>query len=85
MKYRVLYTKSAVKDIRKLDLETKKKIKEAMERYAEAPLNYARKMMDPSLGAYRFKIGNYRVIFDLEGDRIIVLRSGHRREIYRRK
>lgn len=47
-------------------------------------LNHARKMVDPSLGSYRFRIGDYRVIFDIEGDEIIVLRVGHRKEIYRK-
>jgi hypothetical protein len=28
---------------------------------------------------------HYRVIFDIEGNEIVVLRVGHRREIYRRK
>jgi mRNA interferase RelE/StbE len=36
------------------------------------------------LGAYRFRIGDYRVVFDLEGDEIVILRVGHRRDIYRR-
>jgi len=29
------------------------------------------------------RIGDYRVIFDVEGDELVVLRVGHRREIYR--
>ncbi|MDZ4853875.1 MAG: type II toxin-antitoxin system RelE/ParE family toxin [Nitrospirota bacterium] len=36
------------------------------------------------LGSYRFRIGDYRVVFDIEGDEIVVLRVGHRRDIYRR-
>jgi mRNA-degrading endonuclease RelE of RelBE toxin-antitoxin system len=28
---------------------------------------------------------HYRLVFDIEGDEIVVLRVGHRREIYRRK
>jgi mRNA interferase RelE/StbE len=36
------------------------------------------------LGPYRFRIGDYRVIFDLVDDEIVVLRVGHRREIYKR-
>jgi mRNA interferase RelE/StbE len=85
MKYRIVYTKRAADDISKLDLETKKKIREAMERNAVAPLNYARKMIDRALGTYRFRIGDYRVIFDLESDKIVVLRVGHRREIYKKR
>jgi mRNA interferase RelE/StbE len=47
-------------------------------------MKHAERIKDPRLGSYRFKIGDYKVIFDLEGDEIVVLRVGHRREIYRR-
>ncbi|MBN2862947.1 MAG: type II toxin-antitoxin system RelE/ParE family toxin [Bacteroidales bacterium] len=30
-----------------------------------------------------FRIGDYRVIFDLVGEDIVVLRVGYRKEIYR--
>ncbi|MFQ6032826.1 MAG: type II toxin-antitoxin system RelE/ParE family toxin [Candidatus Zixiibacteriota bacterium] len=30
------------------------------------------------------RIGDYRVIFDLEGNEIVVLRVGHRKNIYRK-
>jgi mRNA interferase RelE/StbE len=82
--YKIVFTRRAAKDISKLDPETKEKIGDALRRYCKDPLNYARKMIDPSLGSYRFRIGDYRVIFDIEGDEIVVLRVGHRREIYRK-
>jgi len=47
-------------------------------------LRFSEKLSDPILGEYRFGIGDYRVVFDIEGDEIIVLRVGHRREIYKR-
>jgi mRNA interferase RelE/StbE len=53
--------------------------------YAEDPLNHAERLTESELGSYRFRVGDYRVIFDLEGDEIVVLRVGHRREIYRRR
>jgi mRNA interferase RelE/StbE len=31
---------------------------------------------------YRLRVGDYRVLFELEGDRIIVYRVRHRREAY---
>lgn len=51
--------------------------------YAQSPFDYAKKMVDPALGTYRFRIGEYKVIFDVEGNKIVVLRVGHRRKIYR--
>jgi mRNA interferase RelE/StbE len=41
-------------------------------------------MVDLSLGTYRFRIGDYRIIFDIEDEEIVILRVGHRKEIYRR-
>lgn len=54
-------------------------------RYEEDPLKYAEKLIDSELGNYRFRVGDYRIIFDLEKDEIVVLRVGHRREIYKKK
>ena len=84
MKYTLIYTQRAVRDIAGLDTATKERIGKTLLRYQEEPLRYAEKLSDPILGSYRFRIGDYRVIFDIERDQIVVLRVGHRREIYRR-
>lgn len=83
MEYELVYAKRAARDISRLDYAAKERIKGTLERYAHSPFNYAKKMVDPALGTYRFRIGEYRVIFDVEGAEIVVLRVGHRREIYR--
>jgi len=85
VKYTLLYTQRAERDIARLDSKTKERIGKTLLRYQEAPLKYADKLSDPNLGTYRFRIGDYRVIFDIKGNEIVVLRVGHRREIYRRK
>jgi mRNA interferase RelE/StbE len=61
-----------------------KRIGKALNRYVEEPLQYASKLTDAALGTYRFRIGDYRVVFDIEDENIVVLRVGHRRDIYRR-
>jgi len=83
MKYKIVFTRRAVKDISKLQPEVEERIGGALRKYSEDSLSYARGMVDPSLGSYSFRVGGYRVMFDLEGDEIIVLRVGHRKEIYR--
>jgi mRNA interferase RelE/StbE len=85
VKYTLIYTQRAERDIAGLDSKTKERIGKTLLRYKEDPLRYAEKLSDPILGTYRFRIGGYRVIFDLEGNEIVVLRVGHRREIYRRR
>jgi len=83
VKYKLVYTKSAAKDIKKLDAIAKKRIKKKLELYSQKPKFYAKKLIKSSLGSYRWRVGNYRVVFDLDRNNIVVLRVGHRKEIYR--
>ena len=84
MKYRLIYTRRALRDIDGLDDLTKKRIARTLARYEGDPFKHAESMTDSRLGSYRFRIGDYRVIFDVEGKDIVVLRVGHRRELYKR-
>lgn len=83
MRYRLIYTERAVKDIKKLDLVSKKRLGDTLNRYKQDPLGRAKKLTDPQLGTYRFRVGDFRVIFDLDGRDIVILRVGHRKSIYR--
>jgi mRNA interferase RelE/StbE len=82
MKY--LFTDSARKDISKLDSAAAEQIKTTLKKYLSDPLKYAKKLTHFSIGTYRFRIGDYRVIFDIEGQDIIILRVGHRQSIYKK-
>ena len=82
-KYKLLYTKSAVKDIKKLDGVAKKRIKKKIEVSSEKPFLYGKKLISSSLGSFRWRIGNHRIVFDIKGKNIIILKIGHRREIYK--
>lgn len=81
--YQLVYTKRAVQDIDQLDRVVKKRLGKKLLKFAKDPLTFAKKIHDPKLGSYRFRVGDYRVIFDLDGHKIVILRIGHRREIYR--
>jgi len=83
MSHKILYTKSAVRDIKKLDSVAKKKIRKKIEKFSKKPLSNARKLLDPKIGSYRWRAGNYRIVFDIEKSKIIILRVGHRKEIYK--
>jgi mRNA interferase RelE/StbE len=82
--YRLVFTRRAARDLEALEPDARRRIGEALERYRQEPLRHARRMAHPTLGSYRFRIGDYRVIFDMEGEEIVVLRVGHRSRIYRR-
>ena len=83
MTYELYYTRRAVKDIEKLDGTTQQRIKAGLEKYKGDPLHFAVKLTSSEIGTYRFRMGDYRVIFDIEDDKVIILRVGHRRDIYR--
>ena len=82
--FNLVYTQRAIRDVRKLEAGIKLRIGKALLRFQKDPMKYAEKIADPKLGSYRFRIGDYRVIFDQEGKDIVILRIGHRRDIYRR-
>jgi len=63
----------------------KDRIGKTLLRYKVDPLRNAERLTNSSLGSYRFRVGDYRIVFDIEKDKIVVLRVGHRRDIYRKK
>lgn len=83
MSFELVYTKKAVDDIRKLDRLAQKRLAKRLLEFAKAPFQYSKKIHDSELGSYRFRVGDYRVIFDVDGKKIVILRVGHRREVYR--
>ncbi|RLF47515.1 MAG: type II toxin-antitoxin system RelE/ParE family toxin [Thermoplasmata archaeon] len=81
--YRIVFTNRALKDLEKIDKETQIRIAKKLKEYVKNPFKYARKLISPQIGTYRFKIGDYRVIFDIDEENIVVLRIGHRKSIYK--
>lgn len=81
--YKVFFTDRAKKDLFQLQSNTAKQIKQRLQFYSDKPLNYAKKLKDTTLGTFRFRVGDYRVIFELIEDKIIILRIGHRKDIYK--
>lgn len=76
---------SALKDIRSLSRETQTRILQKLDFYIHAnnPFNFAERLRYPKLGEFKFRVGDYRIIFDVENGKIIILKIGHRRDIYK--
>ncbi|HDN58790.1 MAG TPA: type II toxin-antitoxin system RelE/ParE family toxin [Candidatus Marinimicrobia bacterium] len=87
--YKVVYTKNAQKDLKKLELKNAQRIIKKISHYSRQknPLGFAKPLKNILLGQYRFKIGNYRVIFDVGKNgkiRILfILSIKHRKRVYR--
>lgn len=80
------FTKRAVKDLSSLPKKTQLLIIEKLDYFYSTgkPLSFAKNLTNYSLGQYRFRVGDYRITFDLDGDgTIFILHIAHRREVYR--
>jgi mRNA interferase RelE/StbE len=81
--YKVVLTKKALKDLEKIDATVKTRIGNKLKNLMSDPLSDSKKLSNTVIGTYRFRIGDYRVIFDIEDDKVIILRIGHRKDIYK--
>lgn len=84
----VEYSNIAEEEILRLDKAVRKRIlKFFRERVAvhPEPKNLADPLSGVLRGLWRFRIGDYRAICDIRGDKIVVLvlEVGHRSEIYK--
>jgi mRNA interferase RelE/StbE len=84
-KYTLIYKKPASKEIQKLPLQVKKRLKLKLEWFIvkEDPISFAKALTKPSDAQYRFRVGSYRILFDVEEDKIVILHIQHRREVYK--
>lgn len=46
------------------------------------PLQFAEHLTDYREGEYRFRIGDYRAAFDVDNEKIIILKVGRRDQMY---
>ncbi len=88
MAWAIEYTDTARRQLRKLDKTAARRILDYMDQRI-APLEDARslgKALRGSLGElWRYRIGNYRVICELQDKqlRVLVVRVGRRKDVYR--
>lgn len=84
--YRVKLSSRAVKDLNKLSQETRERIIGSLEILKLNPFAeiIQFKKLKGRSNLYRIRIGNYRVIYEVQGDIlvIIVVRIGHRKDVY---
>lgn len=83
MAYDIQYDPKAVKQLQKLDKSIASYILDGIEEFASNPtLTKIKKLKTPFDGAYRLRIGDYRVIFYQEEDLMLISRVAHRKQVY---
>ena len=83
--YSISYTKSAAKSFKNIHKQDLLRIKQAIEKLALDPYPPGYIKIVGGEGELRIRVGNYRVIYEVNDGQLIVLvlSVGHRREIYR--
>jgi len=81
--YVILLTKNAKKDIDRLDSVIQKRVAKKLVYLKLDPINFSKSLIDFEQGQYRFRVGDFRICFDIDGNKIVVNRIRHRREVYK--
>ena len=90
MDYKVVYSKLSQKDLERLDPSIVRRILKKVDEFSKRtdPLEFAKKLTGFVLETYRFRVGDYRVVFRLDPQNqqlviLVVLRVRHRKEVYK--
>jgi mRNA interferase RelE/StbE len=86
VQYKMEWRPAASRDLRRLDSPVRRRILGTIEALAANPRPPSATELASLEGWWRLRVGDYRVIYEPQNDRLVVLiiRIGHRREVYRR-
>ena len=80
----VKWSKSALDDLKTLDPAVRDRVLSKVSWLQENASRTAPKRLHRELeGLYRLRVGDYRIVYSVRGDVIVVERVGHRRDIYK--
>ncbi len=84
--YEIQWKHSAEKDLRGIDKQFISRILETIERLPDNPFPSQHRKLQGSDSSYRIRIGDYRVIYqvDLENKIIVIYHVRHRKDVYQK-
>ncbi len=83
--YRLVWKRSAERELRKLPRETVRRLVEAAERLRDDPFPPGARKLHGAEHTWRIRVGDYRLVYSVETGLLVieVVRVGHRKEVYR--
>ncbi len=86
-KWKILFKPAARDDLRKLPKNTQKRIADKMRFFTLSAdiLKFAKKLKESKYGTFRFRVGDYRIIFDVidKKKEIFILKIAKRDKVYK--
>ena len=85
MPYKILFTSEARNDVEGQSKVVRRQLYKKLSYFAALDdiKTVAKKLHNYDAGEYRLRVGNFRIIFDLDKHVIVVLRIQHRKDVYR--
>ena len=84
MTWQVIWSEKSLRQLERIDKKNAQKIYDAVLDCIEDPFRMVLRLIDSSF--YRLRVGNYRVILDLQQSKMIifVIETDHRKKIYKK-
>ncbi len=88
MKYQIVFSKEADKQLRRIDITQQRIIANWIEKNLENtdnPKIFGKALKGSLRDYWRYRVGNYRIIAEINNNeiKIIIINIGHRKDIYR--
>lgn len=85
MSYTVEFLPSAAKELASFPRDVQKRIANKIDSLRENPRPSGVKLLEAKQRLFRLRVGDYRVIYTIEGKRllVVVVKVGHRKGVYR--
>ena len=85
--WKIEWDSRALKEARKLDLTTRKRIIDYLENRvlkSQDPYQYGKPLKGNKAGIWRYRVGDYRILCSIEEEKLVILviAVGHRKHIY---
>jgi len=80
---KVIIDENAIKDLSKLDKKSAKKIFSKIEKLQNFPNITNIKKLVNFYPPYRLRVGDYRILFDVENEILTVYKVKHRKKVYK--
>ena len=85
MAYNIVYKKSVQHDLKKLSKADARRVLNQVEEELSKNADTYPVLKGQFAGLRKYRVGDYRVIYAILGNDVLVLRIGHRKDVYKKE
>lgn len=83
MGYKIAFKKSVGRDLKRIDKDQADRILKKIEENLPGKADSFPSLTGKFAGLKKYRVGDFRVIYSIINDTVLILRISHRREVYR--